>query len=184
MHSKFLNTLKQELFVLCVLGAGIAVLLLSCRMVCVPQYRHLLLKQSELESYQSALKARDNYSTIKSDILSIQTQLQTKLDSLTAGQGNAKDISGLLEMLMERARAADVRFVKMQPLEEKTENGMLLYPVLLETTTTYNSLGRLIASMESIPHAMRVERLGISAASGKSITTSILVTCYLQKDKS
>jgi Tfp pilus assembly protein PilO len=184
MHTTFFRIIDRELFALGILGAGILLFLCTVRFIGIPQYDRLLHKHSEIKAYQSVLASKDNHAVIKAGILDIRSQLQEKLDSLTAGQGAASNISGLLEMLIDQARKADVRFVKMQPLEEKADNDMILYPVLLETTTTYNSLGRFIASLESVPHTVRVDRIGITSGAGQAITANILVTCYLQREKS
>ena len=54
------------------------------------------------------------------------------------------------------------------------------YPVLLETATTYRSLGGFIAALEALPHMVRIDRIAVSASADDKISVKILVTCFLQ----
>jgi Tfp pilus assembly protein PilO len=83
-------------------------------------------------------------------------------------------------LLIARAGAADIRFVKMLPQQEVVHGDRIEFPVVLETTASYHSLGRFVSSLEKLPAVLRIERLAITAQKS-DLDVKILITCFLRK---
>jgi len=147
-----------------------------------PYWKELNKTRSELKQYTSLISSSGGYDKIKTEILQKNVQLKRKVEKLSSGVSDSRDLSSLLEMLIGKASAADIQFVKMQPQPEEKKEDMLLYPVVLEITTTYHALGRFVSSLETLPHLIRINRLAINANKSGKLNVKILVTCYLQPE--
>jgi len=159
----------------CVLAAVLLV-----RHAAVPLWRSARATDAELAGYRRIMSSGDAAGSIQRQIISTRESLDAKLDELSAGLGNLGDLSALLQMLIEKARESDIRFVKMLPQAEQPGADFVRYPVLLETATTYRSLGGFIAALEALPHMVRIDRIAVSASADDKISVKILVTCFLQ----
>jgi Tfp pilus assembly protein PilO len=93
--------------------------------------------------------------------------------------GDPTDLSALLGVLIDRADSAGVRFVRIQPQGESSAGDYVLYPVVLEFATAFDPLAKLIASLESLPQLVRVDRVAVTAAHEGKLNVSILCTCFL-----
>jgi Tfp pilus assembly protein PilO len=133
------------------------------------------------QSREETLSSHDNFARIRDELRDIHEKLSAKLAVISSGMGNPQDLSALLQMLIDRAKAADIRFVKMQPQSESTHADYIQYPVLLEMETTYHSLGQFVVALESMPHVVKIDRLAITAGSSGKIDAKLLVTCFLQR---
>jgi Tfp pilus assembly protein PilO len=83
-------------------------------------------------------------------------------------------------MIIERANAADIKFVKMQPLADTKTGTPTNYPMVLELTASYNSYGRFIAALETQPSTVRVDRIAITAQKNTMLEIRTLITCSIQ----
>jgi Tfp pilus assembly protein PilO len=160
---------------------ALLITILIARSWLVPQYYRFENKKITVDHYRDLVSDKGNYANIKSRITDNQTALEESISSLSAGFIDARDLSGLLNMLIQKAKQSDIQFVKMQPHQESVSADFIRYPVLLDMTTTYHSLGNFIAELERTPHMVRIERIAITSTSVNAIAAKVLLTCYLQR---
>jgi Tfp pilus assembly protein PilO len=182
MFRAFLKTLYNESLPALIAGLAICAALLVSTGLVVPQTRAAATRLAALAGYRVLAIANNSHEAVRERIVSDRQKLEAKQALLTGGLTGHGDISATLQLLMEQGRSANVRFIRVQPQAERHDNGLVLYPVLLETSTSYQSLCRLIAAFEAIPHLVRVDRIGITSTTSSSMSVNILVTCFLQPE--
>lgn len=179
MYSNFIKILKREsfpIFIICVAAFLIATTL---RYMVIPSYLEFKDNRRELRNYQTMISSENGYQTIKNEILEKTRLLQNRVDTIAGPANESRDLSAFLELLINKASASDIRFVKMQPQTESRNEDFQFFPVVLDVTTTYHSLGQYLSALEKLPHMFRVERLSLEAISQSSIEAKILVTCFI-----
>ena len=172
-------------------GATAAVLIFSFAMLfslilirhmVKPQLESFFAHHDRLTEIKKALREQTGPDAVKSRLLAIQDSLVGKNEALSRHFGEMKDLPGALRMLIEKANAADIQFVKMQPYSEHAAGKEGSYPIVLEMTASYHSLGRFISSLEEIPHMVHVDRLAITAIRKAMLDIRIQLTCHLIKN--
>jgi len=148
--------------------------------VVVPRLERAGERASAVAEYDSLLAGTGDYAALRGNLTAVNDSLENRLAMMSEGMSDADDLSGLLEMLIERARKADIRFVRVQPTGQEDGEGYTMYPVLLEFATDYVSLGRFVADLESQPHVARVERLALVAERGRELNVKLLVSVFLK----
>lgn len=179
MYSDIIKKLKREAIPLVVFSAAVFTTALSLRYLIIPSYLDLQSKRQELKNYLTMISSENGYQTIKNEIMVKTRLLQNRVDTIAGTTTESRDLSSFLELLINKARASDIRFVKMQPQPETKNEDFQFFPVLLEVTTTYHALGQFLSSLEKLPHMFRVDRLAMEAISDTSIEVKILVTCFI-----
>jgi Tfp pilus assembly protein PilO len=181
----FITTLRRlagEIVPILVFSCAALGSLAAVRIAAVPQWRELSALSSETSRYTSFVSDRNRFQTITAQLLDKKEQL-TRLSSRVAPDAHAgaepADLSGVLQLLILRAKQADIRFVKMEPVGEVQRKGQE-YPVVLEMTASYESLGRFVSSLEELPRTLSVDRLAITVQRN-GLDVRILVTCFLGK---
>jgi Tfp pilus assembly protein PilO len=106
--------------------------------------------------------------------------LNIKYRDLMRDMGGSQDLSGILQMIIAKANAADIKFVKMQPQTEVKSGASTTYPMILEMTASYYSYGRFIAALERQPSMLRVDRIAITAQKNGMLDIRTLITCFIQ----
>lgn len=180
MFASFARYLRNEALFLLVAGAvlwGSAVLLGRAGL---PRLLHGRATAATVAQYDSLLAGTGDYAALRNRLQSTSDSLQQRYDAMTSGLGDATDLSGLLEMLIAWAKAADIRFVRVQPQEQTEMAGYTVFPVLLEFTAPYNALGRFVAGLESQPHVVRIERLAVNASDPHKVEVRLLVALFLR----
>jgi Tfp pilus assembly protein PilO len=84
-----------------------------------------------------------------------------------------------LQIIFDRAGKQHIRFDRTIPQEEKRVKNLITYPVILEMTTDYNTLGKFISSLEEIPHLVSIDRVGVAVKNNGDISARVLITCFL-----
>ncbi len=171
--------MKREAIPLTVLSAAVFFTALTLRYLVTPNILELKTGRLELKNYLAMISSENGYQTIKNEILEKTQQLQNRVDTIAGATTESRDLSAFLELLINKARASDIRFVKMQPQAETRNEDFQFFPVLLEVTTTYHALGQFLSSLEKLPHMFRVDRLALEAINESSIEVKILVTCLI-----
>jgi Tfp pilus assembly protein PilO len=182
MHPKALRRLAGEIIPVLVFSCAVLLSLVLLRFAAAPQWQRLQVKNGEIAHYRTLVSDKNRYQAIKERLLDKKARLSRQYALYVPAQGApaGSDLSGMLQLLIVRARDADIRFVKMQPQQETQREKQVDYPVVLELTTSYHSLGRFISSLEELPQAVKIERLAVTA--GKNgLDVRILVTCFLKK---
>lgn len=184
MHHDIVKKLKQEALPLFAISSAVFLVSIALKYVLVPQCTQLLTRQNELSKYQMLISSESGYSQIKQEIEEKIDLLKGKVNSFSSVSTDSRDLSSFLETLISKARASDIRFVKMQPQAETKTAEHILFPVILDMTTTYHALGQFVSSLEKLPHLFRIDRLAMECKNEGNMEVKILVTCFipLQED--
>jgi Tfp pilus assembly protein PilO len=181
MFSKTYRFIAGEIAHICIVSCALLASLVLVRAAVLPSVYSLGRTHTQLSLYRDLVADKEKYTAIKTLLTSRKASLVEKKRDLAFSNMAAPDLSSLLQLLITRAKDADIRFVKMQP-EVASKSEQATYPVVLEMTTSYHSLGRFIASLESVPQAVRIDRLAITAQNS-NLDVRILVTCFLSGPK-
>ncbi len=179
MHSEIIKKLKREAIVLTVFSIAIFLTALILRHLIVPAYLEFKRGQLELKNYLTMISSENGYQAIKNEIMEKNLLMQNRVDTIAGITNDSRDLSSFLELLISKAKASDIRFVKMQPQPEIRNEDFQFFPVLLEVSTTYHALGQFLSSLEKLPYMFRVDRLALEALSESSIDSKILITCLI-----
>ena len=182
MHPQTLRRCAGEIVPLAVVSCAVLLSLALARCALMPQWQACRAIDAEVSHVKILVSDKDRYGAIRARLLDKQHQLAQAYGRLAPTQSGpaAGDLSGLLQLLIARARDADIRFIKMLPQQETQRQTQSEYPVILEMTTAYHSLGRFVSSLEELPRFFRVERLAVTAQNN-GLDVRILVTCFLAK---
>ena len=180
MHASAFRRFAGEIIPVTVFSCAILLFLALTRFALVPQAAALGATALQLDYFKSLLSDRNRYQEIRVRLLDRQRLLADVAGRAAPAPADyeAGGLSDLLQLLISRAKEADIRFVKMLPQQETAHRAE--YPVVLEMTTSYHSLARFVASLERTPQALRVERLAVTAQKN-GLDVHILVTCFLKK---
>lgn len=183
MHASIERSLKPLCIALAV--AGLATLALACAivMVTVPINGQIIKQREQLAGLQKLVSQTGNYDFLRRQIIDQNKQLAEKLSVLTEGLQDPADISALLKMLITKADNNGIRFDKVAPQQEVQTAEYTLFPMLLETKTTYHAMGAFISSLEASSALVRIDRLHVRAIDSKTLDLQILVTCFLQRER-
>ncbi len=179
MYSTIKRTIEKEYIPLAMFIASLCICSVLMLYVFLPLWQESAINKRELVMYQSLIEGTSEYEQLKNEIRDKQKLLEEKHTELTQGMADPHDLSGLLQMIFDKAWAADIRFDKTLPQKESRGRDYIYYPVNLEMTTTYNNFGSFIASLERLPQIVRVDRTEIKSLPGETITAKMLITCFL-----
>lgn len=162
------------------LAFSCAAMLCLCliRFVAVSQWTRALEVRSHVGRLEADLSV-GGPQAMKNRLSSLHDSLSAACAEFSGDYGEVKDVSGILRLLIAKANAANIQFVKMHPQTETASETSAAYPLILETTASYQSLGRFIASMEALPRLVRVDRVAFTAVRGGNVEARILITCFL-----
>jgi Tfp pilus assembly protein PilO len=182
MYLKTFRRFGGEIIPFCAVSGAVLLSLALVRYAVAPQWQRYGALTAEVSHMKSLVSDKNRYQAIKTRLLDKQQLLARTCARIAPGASGlaAADLSGLMQLLISRAREADIRFVKMLPQPESQRQGMVDFPVILEMTTSYQSLGRFVSSLEELPQTIRVERLALTARKN-ALDVRILVTCFLNK---
>ncbi len=139
--------------------------------------------RKEVTWYKTHINSSSKYEELKNKIKEKQKLLEQKHTELTQGLADPHDLAGLLQMIFDKAWQVDIQFDKTVPQDEQRKKDYIHYPVLLEMTTDYISLGKFISSLELMPQIVHIDRVGINAKTNKKIQARMLITCFLRLHK-
>ena len=179
MYTAIKRAINKELVPLVSLVLALFICTSLLLYVIIPTVQRSLDLQDELSRYKTLIRGDEKYGKLKNEIREKQKELEKKHTELTQGLADPHDLSGLLQMIFDKAWQAEIRFDKTVPQKEVKGKDYIHYPVLLEMTTTYNQLGKFISSLENIPQIVRVNRVAIMAKDDEKIRVPVLITCFL-----
>lgn len=181
MYTAFKRTIAREILPVSALVFSILVSTVIVRLLILPVWQNGSEDRNKVFRYKTLISGQSEYEALKNEIREKQTLLEKKHTNLSEGLADPRDLSGLLQMIVDKAWNADIRFDKILPQQEVSGKDYIHYPVLLEMQTNFNSLGKFISSLERMPQIVSVDRVAITAKDGSSIQGLILITCYLNK---
>ncbi len=179
MYVVIKRTIEKELFPFSALILAVFVSSVLVRYAIVPDWLQNATIRKEVRKYQTLIRRTTEYDELKNAIREKQQMLEKKHTELTQGLADPHDLSGLLQMIFDKAWEVDIRFDKTIPQTEVRGADYIYYPVLLEMRTSYNSLGKFLASLERMPQIVRVDRVAITATTEKNIYARLRITCFL-----
>jgi Tfp pilus assembly protein PilO len=184
MHLKFIEKLKNEAIPLLTLCTAVFIAVLALKLLTIPLYTNLEATNREVNQYRNLISSENGYLKIQSNIQMMIKQLEKEL-SLFSGSStsNPNDLSAFLELLIDKARASEIRFIKMQPMPESESIDYSQSPVLLELSTSYHALGQFLSSLEKLPHMFRIDRISLEVNKTNALDVKILVTCLIPQQK-
>jgi|GEM_PF-1890739 len=145
----------------------------------IPAWRERVLLRSEVAKYRKLISGDSKYNELKKIIRKKHAQLEQKHTSLTQGLADPRDLSGLLQMIFDKAWEAGIRFDKTIPEQEIKDKDYIHYPIVLEMTTTFNRMGQFTSLLEQIPQIVRVERVSLIARDTEAVSARMLITCFV-----
>jgi Tfp pilus assembly protein PilO len=116
---------------------------------------------------------------LRSEIAHRRQQLGSRLAELNAGVPVGNDISGLLQLLFDKAWESKIRIDKTEPLKERIADGITHIPVVLQFNASYARAGSFITALESMPQAVRIDRIAFDAMNSGGVDAKVMVTCHL-----
>ena len=152
--------------------------LLSVRYVFLPQWQVLAAHKTSLSHLYNALESEQG-AGLKNHLLAKRDTLRSRALAISGENGQSCDLPAILRILLKKANAADIQFVKMVPQSEMTAGASTACPIILEMTASYHSLGRFVASLESLPRLIHVDRLSLSLNKKNLLDAKILITCFI-----
>lgn len=163
-----------------VFSCSALVSLLMMRYCMVPQREALTANRAVLASFNNSIIKENGNASFRKQLSEDRDSLKIKYRDLLRETGGSHDLSGVLQMIIAKANAADIKFVKMQPQAETKSGASTVYPMILELTATYYSYGRFIAALETQPSVVRVDRIAITSQKNGLLDIRTLITCFIQ----
>lgn len=179
MFTEFFNKIKEEAIPIFALGISFFLTAGCIHYLIIPQYILVKSDMKKVFDYEKLISSETGYTDLKSKINMDILHIRGKIKQFTGVPLEANDISSFLEILIDKAKAAEISFVRMQPQTETVGQDFTLLPVLLEFSTTYHALGQFLSSLERLPHMFRVNRLAIEAKDGGKLDIKLLITCSI-----
>jgi Tfp pilus assembly protein PilO len=163
-------------------AAGVALLITSV-IVCyclIPQINLLKRNLHQYSAINNLISSESGFTKIVDKIKKKNETIQNKLYKISGVQAeNSHELSAFLETLINCANASNIQFVKIDPLPESQDKDFTLSPIVLDFTSTYNSLGKFVSSVEKIPQMYKINRLFVEAKSESKIAVKMMITCYI-----
>jgi len=144
-------------------------------------YRSAVTIEHTIEQYNSLLAESGNHAVLRDQLAATNDSLHAVLKQLSGGMARASDLSGLLETLINKTKESGISFVSVKP--QNAGDAGAACPVMLEFSSTYGSLGRFTALLESQPHLYRVDRLAVNAGKAGSVDVRMMVTVFLDEGR-
>lgn len=167
--------------IIAILGAGMSFFLatLLVRYIALPAWDGARAAYTGLTQYQALISGTSTDNKLRKEIMAKERLLKEKHAALIKDIRVPHDLSGLLQILFDKAWEVKIRFDRTMPQPERQERDFIAYPVILETITDYNSLGKFISSLEEIPQLVSVDRMAITVKTNDAVAVRMLITCFL-----
>lgn len=180
MSIKNVKILGKESILIFTMCSSILICIIMARFAIIPQIKMVLDKYQQYKSISGLISSEAGLAKICGEIKSKNQLLKGKVDAFY-GQSSetTHDISGFLETLIDKAKISDIRFVKMVPQEESHNQDFTLSPIVLDFTTSYNSLGQFVSAIERTPQMYRINRLYIEAKGEGKVDVKLMITCFI-----
>ncbi|MFW5775210.1 MAG: type 4a pilus biogenesis protein PilO [Chitinivibrionales bacterium] len=142
-----------------------------------------LQRRQEMMTYKNSIGKETMYAEVKKELELQKTGLQKRLNTLTSGFSDPKDLSALLQTIFDKAWKYNLKFDRTEPQTEKKEGLYTHYPIIFDLKADYTSLAGFVSELERLPHMFHVDRLAIAASKRGDVQAKLLITCFLQPDK-
>jgi Tfp pilus assembly protein PilO len=181
MHAQRTQTVGAPVVAALIFSIAMLFALVTARFIAKPQWELFSRDFSRLTEMKKNLREHGGLDSLTRLLQAQQDSLIGKFSALRQFE-ETKDLPGALRMIIEKANAADIQFVKMQPRSEGGAGKAGAYPVMLEMNASYHSLGRFISLMEAAPHMLRIERIAVIVGKNAMLDIKLQLTCFLNKN--
>ena len=171
--------IERELVTICVVSGALFLASLALRYAVAPGVQRLAAARRTVADMTRRVEKESGNQGLQAEIEAKQQRLNDKLASLRSGLADPSDISSLLQVVFNKAWEAGVRIEKAEPQEQSQQKLHVAYPLLIEITGTYNSVGKFVSLVESSPQFLRIERLALTSKPGGVLQARALVACFL-----
>jgi Tfp pilus assembly protein PilO len=180
MHGKTVRIISAVIVPALVFSCASLTAAALLRYFIAPGLVSLSSQRAQTAWYKRLVSEKDQYHSLTGILIEKKDDLLKKIEQSQCQPVFAPDLPSLLQLLIAKAKQADIRFVKMEPQAEATRSRDGSYPVILEMTTAFASLGRFVSSLEQLPQVLRIDRLAVTEEKA-GLDVRILVTCSLGK---
>ncbi|MFP4678854.1 MAG: type 4a pilus biogenesis protein PilO [Chitinispirillaceae bacterium] len=182
MHDGFIRKLSKDgVFILIICAAALACCA-ALRYLAQPQWVEYTGKKEKIKKFDFYISSSEGFDNLKDEIKEKNRQLKRKLENIPS-QIPSRSVSGILEELISRAREENILFSRIQPQRETKTETQVRIPVVLQMRTEYHSLGRFIASLETLPQILQVSKLALEVDKTGKLNAKILVTCLIPQEE-
>jgi Tfp pilus assembly protein PilO len=178
----FLDLIKKivnESVALCILSISCFIFAAGMHCFFIPRLSELKSKSDQLAHYKSFISSETGYAHLKTEIQDRIGILKGRIRLYSGIQEEVTDISSYYEILINKAKASDISFIKMQPQKESANQDFTLIPVILEFNTTYHALGSFLSSIEKLPHLYRIDRLALDIKNEGRLDVKLMINCQI-----
>ncbi|MBN1982590.1 MAG: type 4a pilus biogenesis protein PilO [Chitinivibrionales bacterium] len=176
------RTITIEIFALTALSVSLCIATAGCRYFLLPALHSMQKTRLEVIRYKELISGTSQHDALKKEIWTRQKQLEQKHTALTQGLADPRNLSGMLQLIFDKAWEAKIKMDKTIPQDEVKKKDIVLHPVILEMTTNFGNLGTFVSLLEKIPQAIRIDRVALTAQEGGLMKARILVTCFLTSE--
>jgi hypothetical protein len=177
MFSKYFRYVSVNYKAVLIFSIIVTACIAVIRFAALPQICDLHIQYGRIKETDGKLSVTGTDS-VKTYLYRINKSLDSSSVVLFDKSGYKQDLSGLLRLIIDDAGAAGIRFVKIQPLSD-TSKAATSVPLALEFTTTYNSMGKFISSIEVRPYLFHISRLSVTAIKNNLIEVQIYAVCFI-----
>jgi Tfp pilus assembly protein PilO len=178
MHTQSFKSIGNAVAI-AIFSVAVLFSLVTVRFVAKPQWESLSRNHCRLAGFKKSSEGPGKPDSLKKVLMAQTDSLAVKCKALQQFD-DRKDLPSVLRMLIEKANAADIAFVKMQPRSETAPDKAGPYPVVLEMTASYHSLGRFVSSLEEAPHLVHIDRIALTVGPKAMLDIKIQLTCFLK----
>lgn len=179
MQRNIIGKLNSEALPICAFCLSLLLSVALANYIIIPKWQEAFKIKTQLNKYRQLISSENGFAQIKNEIEAKNKLLNEKLEKISGSLSNTQELAGYLELLIDKAKSNDIRFLKMQPQAEIKNQDYTLFPVLLEMSTTFNSLGRFISALERLPYYFKVERISIESGKSDKIDIKLMVTSII-----
>ena len=181
MRFAFIQRLTREILPLCVVSGAVFLSSLGARYA-VKSWRGFHEKRARVVYYKNEIFKDDAPSYLAETITREHEALERKIDTLTLGLIESDDLSGLVELLFHKADSVGIDGApEMDPQDRIVTEDYIVYPIRLALSAPFPEITAYIASLESIPHIVKVKRIAVTASTRGLIDTKLLIHCLFSR---
>jgi Tfp pilus assembly protein PilO len=182
-----IRKITGESVAILICGSMVLLAALLWRFGIVPQITMLSTNRSNHSATKKLIADEAGLNTVAGEIRDKNERLQARLDASRGSNmvmgAATDDLSGNLEVLIACAKAADIRFVKLEPGQEKIDRGLKRYPLTLQFTSTYHALGQFVNSVEKKPQSYSIDGLYVEARIDGRIEAKLGIICTVPEKR-
>jgi Tfp pilus assembly protein PilO len=108
--------------------------------------------------------------------------LARKKAAIASSLFGAQSEAGLYELLMLKAREADVSIVSMTPRPRRASTGFTELPLSLDVAGAFDNITRFTGMIENVNRLMRVDELSMSKDRDSKVVAAIKLLVYVYSD--